>query len=480
MTMLKDDRWLLDGSTETVLLPEFVLGPEGVLEQHAVVVRGERIVEVAPAAAVQPGSRAVVSLPRRLLMPGMIDTHHHLTQSFGKSLVFGEPSEIFRRVWVPMEQFLDEEALYLAAKLGALESLRGGFTTVADAGTRAEVAVTNLARATTEAGLRLVLGYICNNVVDGREIESLAQVAARADAFLARHASTALVHPSLAVSIPETASDAVLVHVARRCRELGIPFQTHLNEHLVAVERSLDRLGLRPIEHLAAIGAIGPELLAAHATLATPRELALLREHGAAVAYNPVASAWKGNAVAPALLMHEFGMRFGLGTDGTRADGFRLLDAAETAQRLTVGNAVGDASCGGGWSWIEHALVGGADALHLGATIGRIEAGYAADLLVVDLDVPEMQPLWDLPWSLVRHAARDQIEAVIVAGRTRLWRGWPTDWDGRALVARAAELGRRVVEQSPVRRLHPTSQVYAQRRRAEAAGHLGRGTGGVR
>jgi 5-methylthioadenosine/S-adenosylhomocysteine deaminase len=480
MTMLKDDRWLLDGSTETVLLPEFVLGPEGVLEQHAVVVRGERIVEVAPAAAVQPGSRAVVSLPRRLLMPGMIDTHHHLTQSFGKSLVFGEPSEIFRRVWVPMEQFLDEEALYLAAKLGALESLRGGFTTVADAGTRAEVAVTNLARATTEAGLRLVLGYICNNVVDGREIEPLAQVAARADAFLARHASTALVHPSLAVSTPETVRDAVLVHVARRCRALGIPFQTHLNEHLVAVERSLDRLGLRPIEHLAAIGAIGPELLAAHATLATPRELALLREHGAAVAYNPVASAWKGNAVAPALLMHEFGMRFGLGTDGTRADGFRLLDAAETAQRLTVGNEVGDASCGGGWSWIEHALVGGADALHLGATIGRIEAGYAADLLVVDLDVPEMQPLWDLPWSLVRHASRDQIEAVIVAGRTRLWRGWPTDWDGRALVARAAELGRRVVKQSPVRRLHPTSQVYAQRRRAEAAGHLGRGTGGVR
>ena len=221
MTMLKDDRWLLDGSTETVLLPEFVLGPEGVLEQHAVVVRGERIVEVAPAAAVQPGSRAVVSLPRRLLMPGMIDTHHHLTQSFGKSLVFGEPSEIFRRVWVPMEQFLDEEALYLAAKLGALESLRGGFTTVADAGTRAEVAVTNLARATTEAGLRLVLGYICNNVVDGREIESLAQVAARADAFLARHASTALVHPSLAVSIPETASDAVL-GTWRALPQLGI------------------------------------------------------------------------------------------------------------------------------------------------------------------------------------------------------------------------------------------------------------------
>ena len=99
-----------------------------------------------------------------LLMPGLVDTHHHLTQSFGKALVFGEPSEIFRRVWVPLEGSLDEESAYLAAKLAALESLRGGFTTVCEAGTRMEPDVGVVADATGDAGIRCVLGMICNDL----------------------------------------------------------------------------------------------------------------------------------------------------------------------------------------------------------------------------------------------------------------------------------------------------------------------------
>lgn len=462
--MTHSPEWALDGTGETVLAPTYVLSSDGVLVDHAVVITGDRIAEVGPLDQVRTEGRRVVPLRNRLVMPGMVDAHHHLAQSFGKSLVFGEPSEIFRRVWVPMEGQLDAEALYLSAKLGALESLRGGFTTVADAGARTDVGLAALTQASAEAGLRVVLGYVCNNVVDGRETEDTAAVADRATAFLDRFSGRSLVLPSLAVSIPENATPDVLRLVARLCREASIPFQTHVNEHLVAVERSLDRFGLRPLEYLAEVGALGPELLAAHLTLATPRELRLVRDAGAAVSYNPVASAWKGNAVAPALLMHELGIRFGLGTDGTRSDGFRLWDAAESAQRLVYGNPVGDASCGGGWTWVEHGLHGGADALAMGDLVGRIAEGYAADLLVLDVDVPELLPQWDLPWSLVRHASKDLIEAVVVAGRTRLWRGWPIDWDARALVARAAEVGRRVVEQSPVRRLHPTSEEYRARR----------------
>ena len=71
-------------------------------------------------------------------MPGLVDTHTHLTQSFGKALAFGEPSEIFKRIWVPMEATLDADAAHLSTQLAAFESLRGGFTTVVDAGTRSE------------------------------------------------------------------------------------------------------------------------------------------------------------------------------------------------------------------------------------------------------------------------------------------------------------------------------------------------------
>jgi len=78
---------------------------------------------------------AVRDLPGHLIMPGFIDAHHHLTQSFGKALAFGEPSEIFRRIWVPLEASLDGEGRLSGEQARRhLNRLRGGFTTVVDAG----------------------------------------------------------------------------------------------------------------------------------------------------------------------------------------------------------------------------------------------------------------------------------------------------------------------------------------------------------
>ncbi|WGW12813.1 amidohydrolase family protein [Saxibacter everestensis] len=471
----------------TLLVPEKVLLPEGPKCGHAVLVDNGRIVAVGPVDSVAADARRVpsavdntsqepvntmirestalddvirIDLPGRLLMPGFIDAHHHLTQTFGKSLVFGEPSEIFQRVWVPMEANMGAGAIDVATRLAAWESLRGGFTTVADAGTRSSVDVSAIADVTAELGLRCVLGVICNDRGGGAQTAELGEVVAAAEYHLRRWDAEGLVHPSLAVSIPEVASDEALVAITGLAREAGVPFQTHLNEHLAAVERSLVATGQRPLERLARLGALGPELLAAHATLLTPREIRLLMDSGGAVAYNPVASSWKGNAVAPALLMHELGVRVGLGTDGTRSDAFRLLDAAETAQRLTVGTNVGDSSSGGGWTWLEQGLRGGADAVGLAGMVGEITPGAHADLLVVDLDVPEFVPSWDVPWELVRIANRDQIEAVIVDGRLRLERGWPVDWDGRALIEEARNLSDHVVASSPITRVDPAASEH--------------------
>ncbi|MGP3981368.1 amidohydrolase family protein [Streptomyces sp. KR80] len=454
-------------SAESLLLvPDVLLAPEGPVHDHAVVVDGGVFRAVGPTARLQREHAwlAPVRMPGQALMPGFIDTHHHLTQSFGSALAFGEPSEIFRRVWVPLEGALDEESAYLAAKLAALEALRGGFTTVADAGTRAPVDVDAVARATADAGIRCVLGLVCNDNDAASPGADPAEILTAADKHLARYESTDLVHPSLAVSVPEAGSANTLRTVSRLAAEADAVVQIHVNEHLAAVERSLVRHGLRPLEYLHHVGALGPQLLAAHATLLTPAELLLLRDSGAAVSYNPVASAWKGNAVAPATAMAELGIRFGLGTDGTRGDAFRLVDAAEFAQRIAYGLSSGDSSCGAGWTWLEHATAGGADAVGLGALTGRIAVGAAADFLLVDINVPELRPSWDLPWELVRLANRDQISAVFVAGRLRMWQGWPVDWDGHELVERAAAAGRETVLRAPVIRVHLTSSQHRAER----------------
>lgn len=464
---LTRDAFLTD---ELLLLPEQVMLRDGPRADCAVVVRDGKFADVGPAADVTERHRHVraIALPGKIVMPGFIDAHHHLTQSFGKALAFGEPSEIFRRIWVPLEASLDDDLVYLTAKLAALESLRGGFTTVCDAGTRAKGTVAAVATATKDVGIRCVLGLTCNDLApDGAALDR-APILARAERHLAAFSRGGLIHPSLAVSIPEVASDEMLRAASALCAEAPAIFQTHVNEHLVAVERSLVARGLRPLEHLHRAGALGPQALVAHATLITPSELVLLRDTDTAVSYNPVASQWKGNAVAPATLMAELDIRFGLGTDATRSDGFRLIDAAEAAQKLAFGLSVGDASSGAGWTWLDHALHEGARAVGLADTTGEIAVGKAADFLLVDIDVPEMHPSFDLTWELVRLANRDQIVAVFVAGRLRLWDGWPVDWDARALLATVTKTARRVVAEAPIRRVHPRAVEDRSTRRVAA------------
>ncbi len=431
---------------ETLLLvPDRVLLPKGVAKDHAVLVKKGVFREIGPADELTAKHSHLdpVRLEGHLLMPGFVDAHHHLTQSFGKAQAFGQPSEIFKSVWEPLEHALDEESAYLASKLSALEWLRGGFTTVADAGTRAPVDVEVVAKGVEEAGLRCVLSKV---VSDGKGGEK----------HLERWDGHELIHPSLAIPVPEDATAKVLKATARMCEEAGAVFQTHVNEHLAAVERSLKSVGRRPIDYLHHVGALGPATLGAHATLLSPHEIKLLADTGAAISYNPVASAWKGNAVAQATMMANWDVRFGTGTDGTRGDGFRMVDAAESAQRLTSGLSTGDSVCGTGRLWLDHATAGSADAVGLKKKTGQIAVGKAADFLLVDLDVPELTPSYDLEWELVRLANRDQLTAVVVAGRLRLWRGWPPHWDGPALVRRAGKVGRAVVRRADIDRVDPT------------------------
>ena len=212
------------------------------------------------------------------------------------------------------------------------------------------------------------------------------------------------------------------------------------------MEWCLDTYGCRPIEMLDGIGALGPQALLAHATLVSSTELGMLEASGAAVSYNPVASAWKGNAVAPALEFANRGIPFGLGTDATRSDGFRLMDAAETAQRLTFGMRTIDWRCGDGRLWVGAATRNGAEAACLGDVTGSIVEGLRADFLIVGCKQPEVLPSWDLEWELVRHYDRTNLAAVFVDGEATLIGGQPAGWDLERFMDEAVDAGRRAVQ----------------------------------
>ena len=212
---------------EYLLLPGQLMRKNGPAAGMAVVVADGRFMRVGTAAEVcaEYPHLPPVQLPSQLMMPGLVDAHTHLTQALGKSLAFGEPSEIFRRIWVPMEAALQPEAAYISAKLASLEALRGGFTTVVDAGTRSEAGLDSVSAAVRDAGIRCVLALTCNDLHHPQGEAAFDTIAAQAQQHLQRYDSDALIHPSLAVSIPEVGSDRMLARVAAMTLEAGRMFR---------------------------------------------------------------------------------------------------------------------------------------------------------------------------------------------------------------------------------------------------------------
>lgn len=450
-----------------------VLAPDGPLEGTAVAIDGDRFAAVGPVHTLPAAYRDVPHVRRSdlALVPGFIDCHNHVSQSFAKAVTCGEPSQLWRRVWVPLRAAMTPDDVYLATKWAAVELIRGGFTTVVVAGERVGEASAAAMDALDEIGIRSVFAYGFADSADPAmrsttraDPPSTADCLRRAEQALASRPTFPRVTVSLSCGTVHSASRELIRGLSRLCADAGIVFQMHANEHTAEVEYSLSVHGRRPIELLADEGALGPHSLLAHTTLVTPGEIALLAGTRTAVSYNPVASAWKGNAVAPALDFAAQGVRFGLGTDATRNDAFRLLDAAESAQRLTRGIGTDDFSAGAGGLWVHAATAGGADAAGLGEVTGSIAPGKRADFLLLFRNTPECQPSWDFAWELVRYYDRTNLVAVYVDGRMLLENGRVMTCDLDELLAGGLARARHVVAEAPIVRVHGPSRAPARHR----------------
>ena len=455
------------------LQPDTLLTPDGDLPGAVLVVAQGKIAAVGLPADLAPAfaSVPVVRLEKCAIVPGFVDTHHHVIEPFAKALTAGEPAQMWKRIWMPLEATATPELCYLGAKWTFLEALRGGITTIVEHAIRSRDCIDAVNRAADACGIRLVsstgvydLKNFSTSTVTPDASGSVAAALAAAQGHVADCRRYARVVPSFACGTVQSNSGEMIAALSGYCRDNGLLFQIHANEHTPEVQACLEATGKRPIEYLDALGALGPQTLLAHATLVTPGEMRLLQETDTAVAYNPVASLWKGNAVAPALQDIETGIRVGLGSDGTRNDGFRMIDAAEACQRLAFGMATDDFSCGAGWLWVHAATQGGASACGLGETTGALVPGREADVLVLDRSGPEVLPSWDFSWELVRYFDRADIVATVVAGEPVLLSGRTTRFDSEAFVEETTAAGAQWMKDTPIVRLHGPSALYRDRK----------------
>lgn len=143
------------GSTYA-LLPDVVLLPDGSASDVAVFVEDGRIAAIRKPDAEDEASGRLHRLPDIALVPGILDIHHHIIEPFAKGLTGGEPAQLWKRFWLPLEAASTPESVLVGAKWTFLEALRGGITTIVDHGIRSFEIADAIHRAADETGIRLV------------------------------------------------------------------------------------------------------------------------------------------------------------------------------------------------------------------------------------------------------------------------------------------------------------------------------------
>jgi 5-methylthioadenosine/S-adenosylhomocysteine deaminase len=378
--------------------------------------------------------RAERHFEHAVIMPGFVNAHSHLEYAnyggFGDGAAFGP----WIGTHVERKGRLGADEMLAIARLGALDSLRSGITTIADYSFSGAAAT-----AARELGLRAIV-YL--------------EVFARDPAAAARQweerrpqvEESQLVRIGISPHAPYTCS----LDTYGYCLSLGVPVGTHLAESANETEWLLHGrgpleaiagwlvppTGERPVASLEPV--LGPELLCAHCVEVDGDEIALLAARRVPVAHCPRSNALLGCGIAPLAELRAAGVTVGLGTDSPAStpsfDVFEELRSAvalarareRRAEALTAGDA------------LALATVEAARALRLDAEVGTLGAGKRADLTVVSLEGSPYHPVEDPAAAVVFGGSPERVLETIVDGHTRYRRQVEEQWQGVRSTASAA------------------------------------------
>jgi len=418
----------------------------------AVVVQAGRIIEVGHRSRITERHGDVKTLggPECLVTPGFVNAHQHLT---GDRLVRScIPDNLVAREaifhWaVPIHAAHTGDDDELSATLSLLEAVGNGITTTVEAGTVAHP--DRVGEAFTRVGVRGCISTWGWDLADGPYAAPADEVLDRQRAVLDQFPPGGLVDGWVGLIGHDLVSDDLFVRAAglAKSQRTGITF--HLSPSPDDSEAYATRSGKRPVEHLAALGILGPHVLIAHAVHLDDEELTLLVDSDTAIAYCPWAYLRLGQGLTRAgrhMDFRERGGRLALGCDTENASD--SIDALRVAT-LTAGLAkdvVMDPIGFGAHEALELLTIGGAEAIGMADRIGSIEVGKAADLVVHDLSGVESAPRSvDPVLQLVWGGDGRHVQDVVVDGVVVLEQGRSTRVDHRKLIVDASAAQRRLL-----------------------------------
>jgi 5-methylthioadenosine/S-adenosylhomocysteine deaminase len=372
-----------------------------------------------------PYDRADVRIDATLMavMPGMVNAHTHLFQTFLRGLADNQPllDWLKTAIW-PVAQALTQEEAYTAALLGLVENIRGGATAVIDHQyIHTEPGNDDgVCRAAEESGLRFKLARGWTDVgYHPAFMESPARIMSETkrlrDTWQVN--GKGRIQVEFAPLIPWGCSDDTMLRTHQMGRAWGAGMHIHVAEARDEIEMNLAARGSRHIEWLHSLGVLGPKTQLVHSVWLDEREIDLIAQSDAIVVHCPVSNMYLASGIARVPEMRQRGIRVALGTDGpgsnNNQDMFAVLKTTILLHKVNTLDAM--VLLPEDVLWM--ACRDGATAFGMPEAIGSLEIGKKADVVLVDLDSPLMMPVHRVPSALVFNATPRDVDTVIVDGR---------------------------------------------------------------
>jgi len=364
-----------------------------------------------------------------LLLPGLINLHTHMAMSLLRGIAEDLPlmDWLEKKVW-PVEAKLTARDIYLGAKLSALEALLSGTTCALSMYFYRDDEL-NEAAACLEAGMR---AFISHGFFDWSEQEGFRRTR---DLFAKWHGREGRIFGCVGPHAPYSVSPELLRRSAQLYEEIKekysekgpVKITIHLAEdpNEAEVVRSKYHADLADgfAPYLMRAGLLCGDLIAAHCIYLTERDAELFSRAAASIASNPIANLKLAMGIAPLQMFLRKGVNVGLGTDGPASN--NTLDMLETIKiaSLLQKALTRDPTALDAYTALKLATENGARALGLDERLGRIQKGYLADLVLVDLNRHNTIPVYDPVYSLVYAAKPSNITHVWVQGRLVIQEG---------------------------------------------------------
>lgn len=398
------------------------------------------ITQVGPTASLPPTADEVLDLTDHVVLPGLVNTHHHLYQTLTRAVPAAQDADLFH--WLvtlyPIWARLTPEAVRVSTQVGLAELALSGCTTASDHlyifpnGCRLDDEIEG-ARA---IGLRfhasrgsMSLGESQGGLPPDSCVETEAAILKDSQRLIEQYHDPrpgALLRVVLAPCSPFSVTGDLMRESARLARAYGVALHTHLAETLDEEQFCLEKFGRRPVAYMESVEWVGSEVWFAHAVHVAAHEIGVFAQTGCGVAHCPSSNMRLASGIAPLQQYRAAGVKVGLGVDGSASnDGSHLLAEARQAlllarlglaeaqrrgapgplpAQLTAREALALATTGGA------AVLGRTD-------IGALAPGKCADFFALNLNRLPYAGAWHDPVAAAVLCAPQQVDYTVVHGR---------------------------------------------------------------